>query len=134
MQNYTENSFAEFWMDQGILFCIYKSMDSLTEEAAKQTVADRLKVQRETPYPVFCDIQNIKKSDIHARHYLAVEGAILTKAVAFLVNPSPTRDLVDFYLYTRKPKVPTEVFEDKTNAIEFLKPYRHRRYRNQDEN
>jgi hypothetical protein len=72
--SYFENEFAEYWIEEGILFFIYKPGISMTLEAAKRVVKDRLEVQKGESYPVFCDMRGIKDSDKPARDYLAKEG------------------------------------------------------------
>jgi len=52
--------------------------------------------------------------------YLAKEGSIQATAVALLVNYPHSSSTAQFYLSTSIPNVPTEVFENKLKALEFL--------------
>lgn len=87
-------------------------------------LADRIKFQGEKIYPVFCDTRGIRDTDKSARDYLAKEGSFMISAVAFLVNPPISQAILDFYIRTSKPAIPTQVFTEKYEAIKFLKPYR----------
>ena len=120
MDHFFQNDYAELWIEKGILFFIYKPGVHVTLQAAKQIVAARLQFQGERAFPVFCDVRNIQDSDKTARDYLAREGSIMTKAVSVLVHPPVTRAMLDFYLRTNKPLVPTRVFDNREEALAYL--------------
>lgn len=124
MLNYHQNDFVELWIENDILYCTYKPILSISLNDAKTILSDRIKVQKELAYPVLCDIRNLKNVVFEARHFLAVEGSILTKAIAYLSSPLLSEELVKFYIHTNKPQVPTKVFREKIKALEFLKAYR----------
>lgn len=119
--SYFQNQFAEYWLEDGVLFFIYKPGTSMNLEAAKQVVKDRLEVQRGESYPVFCDMRGIKDSDKPARDYLAKEGSSLVRSVAVLTDSPVTKIMLNFYLTISRPLVPTKMFTDKDQAIEYLK-------------
>jgi hypothetical protein len=121
--NYFENDFAEFWTEENILFFIYKPGVTLNLEAVKRIVADRISVQKNVPYPVFCDMRGIKDSDKPARDYLAKEGSSMVKAVGVLTDSPVTKIMLNFYLTISRPLIPTKMFTDKNQALEFLKSY-----------
>jgi hypothetical protein len=106
-----------------VLFFIYKPAVEINLDGAKQIVADRLNVQKGVSYPVFCDAHGIKDSDKPARDYLAKEGSSLVKAVAVLIDSPVTRVMANFYLAISRPIVPTKMFTDKNQALEFLKAF-----------
>jgi hypothetical protein len=119
-EQYFENEFAEFWVEEGILYFIYKQGTVLNLAAAKKIVADRIMLQNGRPYPVFCDMRGIKDSDKAARDYLAKEGSTLVKAVGVLIESPVTKIMVNFYLSINQPLTPTRMFTDKSNALEYL--------------
>jgi hypothetical protein len=121
--NYFENEFAEFWIEENVLFFIYKPAVKLDLNAVKKIVADRLKVQDGNAYPVFCDMRGIKDSDKPARDYLAKEGSSMVKAVGVLTDSPVTKIMLNFYLTISRPLVPTKMFTDKNQALEFLKAF-----------
>ena len=119
-----ENEYANLWISDGILYFIYKPHTILDLDAAKKIVKDRLKLQNEISYPVLCDLRMVKDSQKAARDYLAQEGSILTKAVAFLVEPPFSEATIHLYIRTSKPVIPTDIFTMKTEALQFLERYK----------
>jgi hypothetical protein len=122
--NYFENEYAEFWNENDVLFFIYKPGITMNLQAAKLVVADRISVQKNIPYPVFCDMRGIKDSDKPARDYLAKEGSTLVKAVAVLIESPVTKIMANFYLTISRPTVPTKMFTDKIQALDFLQTFK----------
>lgn len=125
MGDFIENNFAKFWISDGILFFVYKPHTIIDLKAAEKIVADRLQLQEEKAYPVFCDTRGIKDANKEARDYLAKEGSTLTIAVGFLVDFPVNKAIAQFYVKTNKPLVPTEVFTNKDEAMDFLKSFLH---------
>lgn len=119
-----ETIYAKFWMADGILIFIYKPIVFLDYPIAKTIVDDRLCYQQETSCPALCDLQGIHNSDKAARDYLANEGSALLKAVALVDKRAVARAFLPVYLERNRPLVPTQVFYDQEDAIEYLKAYR----------
>lgn len=71
MERYFDNAYAELWVDKGILFLVYRPKVSLDLEAAQTIVADRLRLQGDRAYPLFCDVRNIGGCSKDARDYFA---------------------------------------------------------------
>jgi hypothetical protein len=122
-RSYFENDFAEFWIEENILFFIYKKNSFINLEGAKRIVADRTKFQDGKSYPVFCDMRLIRDSDKAGRDYLAKEGSHLVKAVAVLTISPVARMMSNFYLAIHKPLIPTKLFTSKVEAIAYLKSF-----------
>lgn len=118
-----ESKYCQLWVEDGILFFIYKAGLSLTLEDAKVIVADRLRFQEGVEYPVFCDFRGVLKGEKEARDYLANEGSALIKEVALLVSSPVMKVILNFYLNISKPKVPTLAFVNKEQAIKYLKKH-----------
>lgn len=121
---YFENHIAKIWIEDGILFFEYKPGTSITLEVAKKIVETRLEVQGSKAYPVFCDIRGITSSTKTARDYLANEGSILVKAMSALSLEPVSSGIVDFYIQTNKPRIPSRIFTNKYLALKFLEPFR----------
>lgn len=121
--NHHENEFAKFWIRDDILFVEYKPNVIIDLVSAQRIVADRVMVQNEKAYPVFCDIRGLVDSDKAARDYLSQSGSILTKAVSLVVHQSISLILTSYYLKICKPSVPTKLFTDEAAALAFLEPY-----------
>jgi hypothetical protein len=118
-----ENKFAKFWVSNQILFFEYKPGVIIDLKAAQCIVADRIQFQNGTSYPIFCDVRGIVQIDKAARDYLAQSGSVLTKAVSFLAHQNVLKAIATFYVTINKPAVPSQLFNDKTEAIEFLSNY-----------
>lgn len=118
-----ENKYAKFWINDQILFFEYKPDVVIDLAAAQRIVADRIQFQNEVSYPIFCDVRGVINFDKAARDYLAQSGSVLTKAVSFLVHQKVSRAITTFYVSISKPTVPTKLFDNKTNALEFLSNY-----------
>lgn len=123
MRKKFSNDYATFWVEEGILFFVYHADVKLDFKAAQQVLSDRLKFQDEKTFPVLCDTRGVKETEKPARDFLAKEGSALTSAVAFLVNPSISKAITDFYVRTNKPVTPTQVFTQKQDAVQFLKNF-----------
>jgi hypothetical protein len=123
MRNYQDNEFAQFWIHNEILFFKYKPNVVINLIAAQRIVADRIQLQNEIAYPIFCDIRGIVETDKAARDYLAQSGSILTKAVSLVGHHSISLSLTSFYLTICKPSVPTKLFTDESAALIFLEKY-----------
>jgi hypothetical protein len=65
----------------------------------------------------------VEEVDKPARDYLASEGSILLKAVAFIVGNPMSNIISYFYLKTTKPSIPTKAFQDVEEAKLFLEKY-----------
>lgn len=118
-----ENKFARFWIEHNILFITYRSNVFINLAAAKEIVKDRLVFQRDKEYPVLCELPPIQGSDYSAREYLAQEGTILLKAIAFYAPPPLAYWLIDFYLKTHNHGIPTKFFPHRNQAKKFLNNY-----------
>ncbi|PWA09891.1 DUF7793 family protein [Flavobacterium laiguense] len=121
--NYHENEFAQFWIQNDILYFEYKPNVVINLKAAQLVVADRILVQNEIAYPVLCDIRGIVDSDKAARDYLAQSGSVLTKAVSLLGNDTVLLSIMSFYIGINKPRVPTKIFTEELAALAFLETY-----------
>ncbi|MEP6262853.1 MAG: hypothetical protein ABJ092_14850 [Gillisia sp.] len=123
-KNYFENEIAKMWIEDGILYFEYKPGTFINLEVARKIVESRLEMQGTKAYPVFCDIRGITSSTKTARDYLANEGSILVKAMSALSLEHVSSGIVDFYIQTNKPRVPTKIFTSKYLALKFLEQYR----------
>ncbi|SDI02217.1 hypothetical protein SAMN04488062_12041 [Flavobacterium omnivorum] len=123
IDNYHENEFALFWIQNDIFYFEYKPNVVINLKAAQLVVADRILVQNEKAYPVLCDIRGIMDSDKAARDYLAQSGSVLTKAVSLIGNDTVLLSIMSFYITINKPRVPTKFFTEELAALAFLEMY-----------
>lgn len=120
MQNYFENDFTQYMLMDNIVHIIYKKGVAIDLVASKRIVRDRLMFQEERAYPVLCDIRQLRKVDKAARDYLALEGSLLIKALAFIIEPPVTDAMTRFYLMTNHPDIPTASFQEISKALAYL--------------
>lgn len=117
------NQNARFWIEEGILFFEYKPNTTIDLEVARRVVADRVAFQNERQLPVFCDMRGIISTDKAGRDYLAKSGSLLATAVALIVSEKVSMTLSAFYLEINKPSVPTQIFTDEQEALEYLRGF-----------
>lgn len=116
-----ENEFARFWVEDGILFFVFKPRVIIDHAAAKMIVADRLQVQMQKSYPILCDISMVFEINKGARDYFALHSYLLIDAVAIVTRHNKLSfSMISFYLKVYKPKAKTEVFSDRESALKFL--------------
>lgn len=120
----SDGDFAKMWIADEILFFVYKPIDLIDIKRARIIVKQRLEIQNEVAYPVFCDLRGVNNAQKEAREYLAIEGSLMTKAIALLVKDEHAKTILDMYLSTTVVKTPTQVFLEKDRALSFLKAYK----------
>ena len=118
-----ENLYAKFWIENRILYIRYMPEVMMDFEAARTIVADRINFQNGKLYPVLCYTEGITSSSKSARDYLAVNGTILTKAIAYLAAPTVSLAILNFFIEKNEPSVPSEIFTSELAARNFLEPY-----------
>lgn len=121
--DFYENEYAQFWIANGILFFEYKPNTILNLEVAQRIVADRIHFQNEKSYPVLCDVRGIVNTNKSGRDYLAQSGSVLTKAVSLIVHQKVSLTISNFYLRISKPSVPTQLFNNKDDALTYLEQF-----------
>lgn len=120
----SENDYASYKFASGILFITYNKDVILDLPAAVYVVKERLLLHEGRSLPVLCDVRQIKEVNKAARSYLSIEGSILVKAVAFIVDSPVSEMLSEFYLRTNKPTIPTKAFNNFDLALKYLDQYK----------
>lgn len=118
-----ENNYASYSLRDNIVFIRYHIGITIDKDAALKIVEDRLALQEGESYAVLCDIRGVKDINKSARDYLAIEGSLFVKAVAFIVENPLSGNMTKFYLKANKPPVPTRAFLSIEEAKEFLDEY-----------
>lgn len=120
MTFFTENEYATYHIQNGILHINYKDQVSIDLTAAVRIVEDRLRLQEGLSYNVICDIRGLYEVDKAARDYLAIEGSVLVKSVAYIVEKDVSKALSQFYLRISKPPIPSKIVTNLADAKAFL--------------
>ena len=121
MSLFAENEYATYHIQEDILFITYKKGIVINLATAIQIVEDRLSLQEGLSYPVLCDIREVRCIDKAARDYLAVEGSLLIDSVAYLVEPTVSKTISEFYIHINTPAVASKNFTDVEAAKAFLR-------------
>lgn len=120
MDRINETLFCKYWIEDGILYCLYKPIDYLDLDTARAIVSSRILFQENEFFPIFCDTRGIKDSSKAARDYLAREGSTLAKALAIFDDRYLGASMLHYYLLRNQPLVPSAIFTDREEALEFL--------------
>jgi hypothetical protein len=118
-----ETAYLKLWIDQGILFCEYADHLEMDLNIAKLCVESRVEFSKGISYPVCIRVKKIKSIDKQARQYLANEGTALVKAGALIIGSPVTKILGNIFLQIDKPSVPTRLFTNEEEGIEWLKKF-----------
>ncbi|MCC4211289.1 DUF7793 family protein [Leeuwenhoekiella parthenopeia] len=123
MHNFLETDYARMRIADSILFFEYKPTQIRGIELARRIVSDRIQFQNGRAYPVLCDASKLLDADTIARNFFAYEGTLLTKAISFLVQPIHNKARAEFFVQSNTHLVPTGIFTNEEQALDFLKSY-----------
>lgn len=108
----------------GILFMERHERANYTIEDVRKNI-DRRNIYTEGfAYPSVIYGKDILSMDKSAREYLAGEGAEKILSRAFVIEKSQGKLALSFFMGTNKQPIPTKVFEDFNEAVEWSKQYR----------
>lgn len=120
---YGKEQVADIHIENGIMHFVYKPNTILNLKNATAAVNQRLAIQKDRAYPIFCDVRGLVSSDKEGRDYLAKQGSVLVTAVGILANDPLTNRIISFYLNNSKPRIPTKVFSQRFAALSFLEKF-----------
>lgn len=120
-----DNEHIEIWIEDGIIFNSYKPNLVINLEIAKKMVAARHQVSDGKARPLFIDISNLVSVDLEAREYLAGEEAIKLVTAGAIYSTNPISKFAGkLFLDVNKPQRPSQIFNNKEEAIEWLQQYK----------
>ena|SRR5688572_1311242 len=124
-EGYFENEFAEMWIEDGIVYQVYKKNLVITLTIAKKLVEDRLVLSHGVTRPIFIDIRNLVSIDrISMKYYKTREVFVHINAAAFHIDNYFSKFIADIFLNFAKPLIPTKMFTDKKKALKWLENYK----------
>ena len=88
MKRIVETELANMWLEDDILFFIWKEGISIDLSGAKKTVARRMALQQGKSYRILCNINGVRHIEKEAWHFLSGEGAELVQELV-LVAATP---------------------------------------------
>lgn len=113
------------WMgEDGIArTCVKPNIDIVLEHAIENSkVVTSFYVDKK--FPILIDSRNIKSMSYEARHHFSAHGReTKTNAFGIIIGSSISRVLGNFYLGINKPIVPTKLFDNEQDAINWLKQF-----------
>lgn len=121
-QDFLENEYVEIWIEDGIIFEVFKPGSIINLEAGKKVVADRLKISNGKTMPLFVDMRLLLSINKETRRYMASQDALhYLSAGAFLVKSTINLMAFNAFMIISKPPIPTKGFTNKEKAINWLK-------------
>ncbi|MGP8217413.1 MAG: STAS/SEC14 domain-containing protein [Bacteroidia bacterium] len=125
-EHYIDHEFFEIWLENGIVYEIFKKNSILDLPLARQVVQERLKVSNCNYTPIFIDLRNIFYTDTKARKYLATQEAVnYITAGAMLLDNEIMKLAGNIFIKIDKPLIPTKLFTDRDKALLWLQSYKH---------
>lgn len=124
-ERFLETSYAAYWIQDGIVWEVFKLNLIINTEIAKDIVKKRLEVSNGISRPILLDIKGLLSVDTASRKYLAgKEAAYLISAGAILVNGNISRFAGNIFLTIDRPVIPTKLFTDQEKAIKWLQKFK----------
>ena len=122
---YLENEYAEYWIENGVLFLVYKRRLIMTLDVAKKIVEDRLKVSNGVSRPMFLDARNFLSTNRETmKYYKTKEVVQFVTAGAGLLGSYLGWLAGSIFIALEKPLVPTKLFTDEKKALKWLEKYK----------
>ena len=91
---------------------------------AVEIIAAIKKLSQDKPRPFYSDVRKVQSVTKAARDYFArPENQEFIRANAILVHSPLNRMLANFYLRVNKPTLPTQMFTQESDAINWLRTY-----------
>jgi hypothetical protein len=120
----TRNAYMEIIKEDGILFCRFFDNIEMDEKIAELCVKERLAFSKGVSYPAIIDMKGLKSVNKKAREYMQKEGSALLKAGALLIGSPVSRVLGNIFLSLNTPEIPTRLFTDKEDALNWIKHFK----------
>lgn len=118
---YLENQYVKIWIEEGVLYEVFKPGATLDLSAAKLVLEDRLKVSNEVSMPIFVDMTELVIADNKARAFMgSKEGTAFLTCGAFLINNELNKLLINIFIKFSHPSIPTRFFTNKEKAMQWL--------------
>lgn len=111
-------------LKSGILFFKYKDHIRIGLKQAVEVVNTRLKLQEGIAYPILCDISGVREVDKDARNYLATEGSLFSKAIAFITDKPVSAQISKMFITNYTPPIPIRICQNKEEALDFLNAFK----------
>lgn len=126
MENLIDGLYCSTWLENGIIYHIYKPNLIINIDIAKQMVAHRLEVTKKTIRPVFVDVCNMVAIDAPSRKYLAGPEAVKYVSAGAIYLDNYLQFLAGtVFLKIDNPLIPSRLFTTKEKALLWLEQFKH---------
>ena len=126
-EQYYKDEYGEMWIEDGIIQYIFSPGIIITEEVAINIVRDRIRISKGHTYPSLIDTTQMQYITKEAREYLSKgDGIRYLNSGAFLVKSKVQVIFVNFFLMINKPALPSKLFTNNEEAINWLQQFKNR--------
>jgi hypothetical protein len=109
--------------DQGILYCVYKKGVERSMTETRETIEEFKKQLNGEKVCMLADVTNSGQSSKEIREYVARELPKFIKAIAMISDSPLGKMLANLFLTLKNQPYPTKVFNNESEAREWLKYY-----------
>ncbi len=120
------NEYATIYIEDDIVFGVFKANLFVDLEAAKRIVEDRKKISDYKNSLIFVDVSSVKGVSKEARDYFgSFKGTEFVKASAIFTNSKLSVFLANFLIKVNLSgyNIPVRLFTDKNQAVKWLKSF-----------
>jgi hypothetical protein len=95
---------------------------TITEDLARETIAQQVLLTSGKCVPVLADIRQLRSMTREARRFYG-NATEMFSALALLAGSPATRVTANFFIGLNQPTVPTQMFTDEETALTWLRRY-----------
>ncbi len=122
MKHFENSQIHMVLQDDGVLIATYKAGLKMTLDDVKTIVKERLKLIEGKEVPVLIIDSGVVSMDKAARDFLSSdEGTKGLRSAAIIENSIFSKMLINFFLRLTNPKIQVKAFNDKKEALNWLK-------------
>lgn len=118
--NVVENEFMKFWVENGILYSVYKIPVDVDLEKAKESIALRHEISNNQKQYWCFDVAFLKNFSKESRDYADIYGQDFLYACAAILHSHLTKFMFNTYLKLKASKIPMKAFTKKEDAVAWL--------------
>ena len=123
--SYLENDYAEMWIEDGVIYEIFKPGTELELLDLRILVSDRLKVSNGRMMPSYVDMRQLVYMDLAAIDYSAShEATAYLSAISFHLDNIMNRFFFNIYQELYTPAIPVKPFTSRVKALEWLEHFK----------
>ena len=121
MKTELENDNIKYWIEDGILYSVFKKPTVMTLDNIKTFIEMRHELSGNKKQYWCVDIKSLRSFTKEGRDYADVHGQDFLHACATVVNSHVTKFIFNVFLRIKKPRIPFRAFKNKEEAVAWLK-------------